>query len=677
MRSRFVAFPVWLPALALSAFGATPALMPLPVKMEPGAGALAIDTHFTAAATGAADPRLVEAIDRLVRMLSRETGIAFAGRGASAGAATLQVECAARAPLYPKLGEDESYQLDVTAEGAHLKAATVDGALRGLATVAQLAMPGPHGFEIPAVHIEDRPRFPWRGLMLDVSRHWMPLEVVLRNLEAMAAVKLNVFHWHLSDDQGFRVESRLFPRLEGKGSDGRFYTQVEIRRVVAFARDRGIRVIPEFDMPGHSTSWFAGYPALASAPGPYQAGHDFGVFDAAMDPTREDTYKFLDAFIGEMSLLFPDPFFHIGGDEVNGRQWKESAHVQAFARAHKLTQTHELQLYFNHRLQRILARHGKTMVGWDEILQPDLAKGTVIQSWRGQASLAESAAKGYRGILSWGYYLDHLRPAKFHYEVDPLAGAAAELAPEVADRILGGEACMWTELADSENVDSRIWPRTAAIAERFWSPQTVTDAASMYDRMETVSRLLAWTGVEHRAVYGPMLGRLTGGRPAPSLQVLAEASEALGLGKRSPRKNETGTPLNRFVDAIPAESEAVRALELAAVRVASGSGASQSDLDLLRGTFERWAANDAPFEALLDDNALLGELQPLSQRLAALGRAGLEALDDLAHDRKATRDWLAARNAEIADFLKPAADVTLAAARPVKLLLDAQALAPE
>jgi len=668
---------MWLPALALSAFGAAPALMPLPVKMDAGAGALAIDAHFTAAATGAADPRLAAAVDRLVALVSRETGIAFAGKPAAAAEATLKVECAARAPLYPKLGEDESYQLDVTAEGAHLKAATVDGALRGLATFAQLPAPGPHGFEIPAVHIEDSPRFQWRGLMLDVSRHWMPVEVVLRNLDAMAAVKLNVFHWHLSDDQGFRVESRLYPRLQGKGSDGHFYTQAEIRRVVAFARDRGIRVIPEFDMPGHSTSWFAGYPALASAPGPYHAGSDFGVFDATMDPTREQTYAFLDAFIGEMALLFPDPFFHIGGDEVNGRQWKESARVQAFARAHKLPQTHDLQLYFNHRLQRILARHGKTMVGWDEILDPDLAKGTVIQSWRGQASLAESANKGYRGILSWGYYLDHLSTAAFHYGVDPLAGAAAELAPDVAERILGGEACMWAELVDSETVDSRIWPRMAAIAERFWSPPTVTEVASMYDRMEAVSRQLAWTGVEHRAVYGPMLGRLTGGHPAPALRALAEASEALGLGKRSARKVETGTPLNRLVDAVPAESETVRELELAAQRVAGGSGASRMDLDLLRGAFQLWISNDAPFEALLDNNALLSELQPLSQHLAELGRAGLEALDDLDRHRRFAPDWLAARNAEIAEFLKPTADVTLAAARPVKLLLDSPALAPK
>ena len=174
------------------------------------------------------------------------------------------------------------------------------------------------------MHIEDRPRFPWRGLMLDVSRHWMPVEVVERNLDAMAAVKLNVFHWHLSDDQGFRVESRRYPRLQQLGSDGHYYTQDEIRRVVAYALDRGIRVVPEFDIPGHTTSWFPGYPELAGAPGPYAIGRHFGVFDPVMDPSREETYAFLDGFLGEMAALFPDPYFHIGGDEVNGKQWSQS-----------------------------------------------------------------------------------------------------------------------------------------------------------------------------------------------------------------------------------------------------------------------------------------------------------------------------------------------------------------
>ena len=279
--------------IAVSGFAAPaepPALMPMPLKLETGAGALAIDQRFTVAAT-LADARLEGALNRLVTRLSRQTGMAIPrGKPAAGRRATLRVECAARGPLYPTLGEDESYQLEVASEGALLKAATVDGALRGLETFAQLVVPGASGFEAPAVHIDDRPRFPWRGLMLDVSRHWMPVEVVERNLDAMAAVKLNVFHWHLSDDQGFRVESKLYPRLQQFGSGGHYYTQTEIRAVVAYARERGIRVVPEFDVPGHTVSWFPGYPRLACGPGPFEIGGDFGGYDPVMDPSREETY---------------------------------------------------------------------------------------------------------------------------------------------------------------------------------------------------------------------------------------------------------------------------------------------------------------------------------------------------------------------------------------------------
>ena len=182
---------------------------------------------------------------------------------------------------------------------------------------------------MPAISIDDSPRFPWRGLMIDVSRHFIPLDVLKRNLDGMAAVKLNVFHWHLSDNQGFRVESKKFPKLHELGSDGLYYTQDEVRDLIAYARERGIRVVPEFDMPGHSTAWFVGYPELASGPGPYEIERKWGVFDPAMDPTREETYKFLDEFIGEMARLFPDQFFHIGGDEVNGKQWDANPKIQA------------------------------------------------------------------------------------------------------------------------------------------------------------------------------------------------------------------------------------------------------------------------------------------------------------------------------------------------------------
>ncbi|MGD0666828.1 MAG: family 20 glycosylhydrolase [Bryobacteraceae bacterium] len=664
--------------IAVAGFAAPtepPALMPMPLKMEAGEGALAIDQTFTVTA-GLADTRLEGALNRLVARLSRQTGMAIPrGKPAAGGRATLRVECAARGPAYPTLGEDESYQLEVTPQGAVLKSATVDGAMHGLETFAQLVEPGAGGFEVPAVRIDDRPRFPWRGLMLDVSRHWMPVEVVKRNLDAMAAVKLNVFHWHLSDDQGFRVESRRYPRLQQFGSGGHYYTQAEIRAVVAYARERGIRVVPEFDMPGHTVSWFPGYPQLASGPGPYEIGGDFGTFDPVMDPSREETYRFLDGFIGEMAALFPDPFFHVGGDEVNGKQWSRSARVQAFARQRRFQDTRHIQLYFSQRISRILARHGKTMVGWDEILQPGLGSGTVIETWRGRGSLAESVKQGYRGILSWGYYLDHLRPASYHYGIDPLAGDAAQLTPEQARRILGGEACIWSELVSPETVDSRIWPRLAAIAERFWSAQDVTDVNSMYQRLEVVSRKLEWTGIEHRSDYAPMLDRLSGNQPAPPVRVLADACEALGLGPRQAHRNTTQTPLNRMVDAARPESESVRALELAAARVAANPAAAGADVTALRVQFSRWAANDGDFQPLADANVLLEELKPISKDLSALGALGLKLLDLATAGQAPPPDWVAAQQAELKRMSEPDADLRLAALRPVKILLDAAARA--
>src|SRR5258708_26050917 len=165
-------------------------------------------------------------------------------------------------------------------------------------------------------------------------RHWMTVEVVLRNLDAMAAVKLNVFHWHLSDDQGFRVESKMFPQLQQAGSNGNFYTQAQVREVVEYARERGIRVIPEFDIPGHTTSWLAGMPQLASAPGPYQLQRRWGIFEPTLDPTREETYQVLDRFLGEMAALFPDLYFHMSGEEAEAAQRKKPPAIQAFPSQH-------------------------------------------------------------------------------------------------------------------------------------------------------------------------------------------------------------------------------------------------------------------------------------------------------------------------------------------------------
>jgi hexosaminidase len=592
-------------------------------------------------------------MNRFVARVSRQTGIPFRG---AAQKATLLIECREGGSEYPTLGEDESYLLDISPVGARLNATTVTGALRGLETFAQLIGSGPN---VPSVHIEDKPRFPWRGLMLDVSRHWMQIEVVERNLDATAAVKLNVFHWHLSDDQGFRVESKRFPRLQQFGSDGHFYTQAQIRHVVGYARDRGIRVVPEFDIPGHTTSWFVGYPELASAPGPYTIERKWGIFQPTMDPTREETYAFLDEFIGEMASLFPDSYFHIGGDEVEETQWKSSAAIQAFAKQHQLGDTRALHAYFNLRLEQILTKYGKTMIGWDEVLDPSLAHDTVIQSWRGQASLAEAARKGYRGILSFGYYLVHLKPAAAHYTVDPLADAPDLLTKEQASRILGGEACMWSEYVSDQTVDSRIWPRAGAVAERLWSAREVTNVDAMYQRLESLSRALDWVGVEHRSTYEQMLDRIAGGR-SDALRILSDASEALGIeGRRDARHYTSEIPLNRFVDAVRPESESVRHLEQAVRNIGS-----PSELAELEATLTAWSENDLRLKPP-------AELASLSRNLSVLGAIGLHALEYLKANTVAPEGWVARQMQVLKQIQQPNAEVSLAAVRPVRMLIEA------
>ena len=484
------------------------ALMPMPANVVPGAGALKIDATFAVEARGYSDARLDRAMRRLVARVSGQTGIQIRG-----GKTVLWIECRAGGPQYPALGEDESYRMDVSAEDARISAATVSGALRGMETFAQWIDLGPDGFQAAAVHIDDSPRFPWRGLMLDVSRHWMPVDVVLRNLDAMAAVKLNVFHWHLSDDQGFRVESRRFPRLQGLGSDGHFYTQAEVRRVIEYARDRGIRVIPEFDMPGPHHQLVRRISGTRKRPRRLSDRTQVGSLSAHHGSfARADLRVPRSAHRRDGGLVSRSVFPHRrrrGGchrvepvdqnSGMGGAQWaKGPAAIQA---------------YFNRRVAKIVASHGKVMIGWDEAFDGSLSRNTVIQSWRGQASLADVARAGFRGLLSFGYYLDHLQPASLHYAVDPLSGAARELSQQQKARILGGEACMWSEYVDAETIDSRVWPSAAAIAERLWSPSSVTDVDSMYQRLEAVSRMLDWAGLKHRVNYEPMLERLAGERP--------------------------------------------------------------------------------------------------------------------------------------------------------------------
>ena len=622
-----VASSLMMSAVSLGAQTRLPNL-PLPEHVAPGSGSLVIDQGLRISFEGFLEPRLERARDRFLMQLSRETGILHWPEPSETQPRFVIQTGNASEPV-ERVGEDESYHLEVTPERVVLRAPNPLGVLHGLQTFLQMVEVTDHGFVVPSVTIDDKPRFPWRGLMIDTGRHFIPLDVLRQNIDLMEASKLNVFHWHLSEDQGYRMESKIYPLLQGKGSDGLYYTQDEALALIAYARDRGIRVVPEFDMPAHAASWFVGYPELASGTGPYSIIRKWGVFDPAMDPTRESTYEFLDRFLGEMTAIFPDAYFHIGGDECNGKEWNANARIQKFMHEHQLKDDAALQAYFTSRVEKLVEKYHKITVGWDEVLQPDTPRDVVIQSWRGQESLAVAARQGNRGILSWGYYLDLNQPASQHYGVDPLAGAAAHLTPVQENLILGGEAAMWSEFMTPEIISGRIWPRAAAVAERLWSPQSVTDTASMYRRLGIFSQRLPWYGLPPGAVNRAMVQRMIGNADPSSLLVLANVVEPpKDYTRESLAQYGSYTPLNKLVDAVPAESQTAREFNELAARIASGR-ASAAEFSQARHWLDVWQDNDAALQPLLAGSSLTQELAPMSTNLKQAAGIGLDALSSL------------------------------------------------
>ena len=653
-------------------------LMPVPASVELQPGRLAITNAFSVAIKGYADDRLRGSIARMTRRLAGRTVITLPFELAAAeNAATLVVQCERRGSPIPSLDEDESYALEVTDRQARLVAPTVVGAMRGLETFLQLLQGDREGYYLPGVRIKDQPRFPWRGLLIDIARHYQPPEVLKRNLDAMAAVKLNVFHWHLTEDQGFRVESKKFPKLHSLGSDGFYYTQDQVREIIAYAADRGIRVMPEFDIPGHATSWLVGHPELASAPGPYKIERGAGIFEPALDPTREQTYKFLDAFLGEMAALFPDAYMHIGGDENEGKQWDRNSEIQAFMKAKGIKDNHALQAYFNQQVLKILQKHGKKMIGWEEILHPDVPKDAVIHSWRGAASLAAAAKQGYNGILSAGYYIDLIFPAAQHYVADPLP-ADTTLTAEEAKHVLGGEATMWGEWVSPETIDSRIWPRTAAIAERLWSPRTVTDVADMYRRLAVVSRQLEELGLTHERNYPVILRRLANSENIGPLRTLASVIEPVKEYRRYQVRPQTMlSPLTGLVDAARPDSEAAR--QFAAMVDAFLADAPRFRLyrSELRDSLNNWRDAGTALEPMIDRAPALQEARPLARNLGEVAAAGLEAMAYLATGDAPTAQWRDSQLAKLDEAAKPKAALELVIVPSVRKLVVAAAELPQ
>jgi hexosaminidase len=648
-------------------------LMPLPSTLQLGTGQLTINQSFSVANEGFQDQRLKRGVQRFMADLSRQTGMLLYHNSAPSSP-TLLIHIDHGSEEVQRSDEDESYELTVSDSNAKLRAPSPLGALHGLQTFLQLIEPTESGFTVPVVTIRDQPRFVWRGLLIDVGRHFIPVDVLKRNMDGMAAVKMNVLHLHLSDNEGFRVESKRFPKLHEMGSDGLYYTQEDIREFVAYARDRGIRVVPEFDIPGHSRSWFVGYPELASGPGPYKIELDGP--NSVMDPTREETYKFLDKFIGEMAQLFPDAYFHIGGDEVDGQPWDANPKIQAFIHSHGMKSNQDLQAYFNQRLQKILAKYHKVMMGWDEILHPDLPKTIVVQSWRGQESLATAARLGYSGLLSFGYYIDLMFPAWQHYAVDPMAEDAAALSPEEKRRILGGEACMWTEWVTAENIDNRVWPRTAAIAERFWSPQEVQDLGSMYARLGEISWRLEWPGLTHRSGTIQMLHRMAGTDDISNLRTLADVVEPVKDYTRMGNVKgpwDFRAPLNHLVDAVSPESDPARRFGDLVDKYVQSKYNDRAAAGKIRTLLTAWRDNDAKLHPLLEHSYLLRDVVQLSEDLAAIGESGLQALDYLEKSESSPESWRVQQLARIDSAREAKSNLLLMVVTPVERLVEASA----
>lgn len=675
---------------------ATLSLLPLPARVVLSGGTLPVDEHFSVAIAGYRDGLLDRSVTRLIQRLRAQTGLPIAPPQTVSGRATLTIRCAAQDPGFLTDEANERYTLDVTPEGATIDAPSTTGTLRGLATFAQLVRTDATGIHAPAVHIEDSPRFPWRGLMLDVSRHFAGPDILHRTLDAMESVKLNVLHLHLSDNEGFRVQSIRYPRLTALASSGgEFYTQAQVRELVAAARDRGIRVVPEFEMPGHVQSILIAYPDLGAGSVPSRAGRSAETMNAALDPTRDATYAFLTGLLGEMGRLFPDRVMHIAGDEVTGAWWRKNQAIQAFMAAQGMSSPHELQAHFTKRMLTILRGLGKTAVVWDEALAADLPKDVVVQAWRSSKMVQRAASAGHRTIVSAGYYLDHGLPASAYYAIDPYDSHAMGISAQMLERvkgtpfepyvtesmvaadapaltaadqrmIAGGETALWTELVPASGVEMHTWPRAAAVAERMWSPSDVRDTASMYRRLEVVSTDLELQGSRHRSNSTLALRRLAAAGSLEPVATLASAVEPLRyLGRLMPMLQRflSGTtvsetyfpPMNRMSDAVPPESVVAREFNQAAHTLVQSGAGTGAVAGVVRARLTAWRDNDEAFVQIAQGSVLLEEAVPLSQDVKALAEAGLESLEAIQSGHPLAADRQTALRARLAPYLQAAA----------------------
>jgi hexosaminidase len=522
-------------------------VIPFPQELEAGSGSFVLGEGTRIVLFAGEDPELRAILDRWAEDVRAATSlplpVVFDAGGEDTDAILVHLEeggdgiGTAAVPAGQGLPgiAAESYKLDVRRGGVTLEASALPGIFYGLETLGQLIATGENdsspGFAIPAVGIDDAPRFRYRGMHLDVGRHFFPVSFVKRYLDFLAAYKMNVFHWHLTEDQGWRIEILGFPRLTEVGScraetileknfdpyigDGTpycgFYTQDEIREVVEYARKRFITVIPEIEMPGHSVAALAAYPELACTPGPFEVSTRWGVTEDIYCP-KEETFAFLEEVLTEVMALFPSPYLHIGGDEAPKDRWEESEIAQEVILREGLADEDELQSWFARRIESFLNAHGRNLVGWDEILEGGLAPNATVMSWRGTAGGTDAARQGHDVIMTPNsyVYLDYYQgdtiqeplaiggfsPLEKVYAFEPVP---QDLSRREVAHILGAQGNVWTEyMATTEYVEYMILPRMLALSEVVWSPRDVRDWGSFFLRLPAHLTRLDGMGANYR-----------------------------------------------------------------------------------------------------------------------------------------------------------------------------------
>ncbi len=555
----------------------------------------------------------------------------------------LLVECNDESSGYPALNDHAAYTLSITETGVELKAESQWGCLAGLSTLEQLEDNG----TFPVAIVEDKPRFPWRGLMLDVARHFIEIGTLKRTIDVMAYFKLNVLHLHLTDDQGFRFWSSRYPEL----ASSKHYKPDELRDLVNFAADRGIRVVPEIDCPGHVTSWLVAHPEWGTelVEGP---SNKFGAHDACLDPTgRLD--RPLELLFEDLADVFPDDYVHFGGDEVQFSWWKKSSSIQTFMKDQNISNLVDVQAVFNKHVTKILRNLGKRPIGWDEVLHRNLPLDVVVQCWRGVHVRDVAIEAGYDSLLSAPYYLDLFFPADAHYGFDPGASGSAlqkangslkrdarfshvgdsldwlekssslpSLPNRKAGRNLGGEACLFSELVSDDIVDVRLWSRLPAIAELFWTTCQHSGIDNLYDRMEYHQKKIVRFGVE---IPDPRLGVYEEvGYLIEMLEPVKWYLRLLGPSVMKARINGIGesdlkrpynlsTSLTRVIDRIAPESIATRRFS---ADVRRGSD--------ITGWLKNWQLQRKAFSSIASKFPEIRELEAASIALNQLAKNWLE-----------------------------------------------------